>query len=79
MTYVYYNKKVKRWVVQKTINGRCHHFGSFTSKEKAYEHRDYCMEHDWSERCKINGKGDLTPFKRIAHMFGVEVKDITRR
>ena len=54
-------------------------FGSFTSKEKAYEHRDYCLENGWSERCKINGRGDLTPFKRVAHMFGVEVKDITRR
>ena len=78
MSYVYYRKQIGRWVVQKTVNGKSHLFGSFLRREDAEEFKDYCIEHNWDFKCKLNSVGDNTPRRRIAHMYGLPVRDIPK-
>lgn len=40
-----------RYLVVKQLNGKHKYFGGFHSLEEAKEHRDYCVEHGWSEDC----------------------------
>ena len=79
MANVYWNKQIQRWVVQKVVDGKSHHYGAFKSYDDAEEFKDYCVEHNWDFRCKLNSVGDNTPRKRIAHMFGLAVEDIPSR
>ena len=79
MNNVYYNKKIKRYLVHKDIDGKSHHFGSFESYGDAVDHRNYCESHNWDLKCKLNCvRGDGSPRRKVAHMFGVPVREIPR-
>lgn len=54
VTYVYYNKQRDTWVVQKMVDGKIYHFGSFRDYDDAVMHRNYCIEHDWSYECRLS-------------------------
>ena len=43
----------KKWIVQKTVNGRIQSFGSFNSVEEARRHRDKCIQHNWDESLRL--------------------------
>lgn len=77
-SYVYYNKQRGNWIIQKSINGKKQHFGSFKGYEDAVKHRDYCIEHEWSDDCKLNIRGKPNPRVRIAKMFNVDIKELHR-
>ena len=78
MTYVYFNNRLGKYVVQKCIDGKSHHFGTFTKRDDAEEFKEYCIANNWDFKCKLNSIGDNTPRKRVAHMFGLDVKDVPK-
>ena len=79
MRNIYFNKKIKRYLVYKDIDGKSHHFGSFEDYDEAVNHKLYCEEHGWDLRCKLNSmKGNSSPRYRVAHMYGLPVKQIPR-
>lgn len=47
----YIQKVIGGYQVSKVIDGCKTHFGYFKTREEAMEHRDYCVEHNWSSDC----------------------------
>ena len=47
----YIQKVVGGYQLSKVVDGHKRHYGYFKSLKEAMKHRDYCVEHDWSEDC----------------------------
>ena len=63
----YIRKLHGRYCIQKWVNGKCEHFGSFKSLEDAIKERDLLIKYDWDLEllCECLNEGDSWSLKGI--------------